>query len=253
MSETNNEYINITIENIDQEHLCCALGDKKHAPGVLAKKSWMKERLKDGHVFRKLNAQGKVFVEYAPLEKSWTPIVGTNYFYIYCMWVSGRFAGHGYAKELLDYVIADAKRQNKSGICILSSKKKKPFLSEKAFFLHEGFQVVDSIGDYELLALSFDKTTPAIPDSAKVMAIENKELTIYYSLECPFTTLCVNELQQYAEQEGKVIHFIPVDSLEKAKALPCIFNNWAVFYGGKYVFPTLLNTNSVRKIFEQKN
>ena len=25
-----NEYINLTLENIDDEHICCAIGDKKH-------------------------------------------------------------------------------------------------------------------------------------------------------------------------------------------------------------------------------
>lgn len=24
-----NEYINLTLENIDEEHICCAIGDKK--------------------------------------------------------------------------------------------------------------------------------------------------------------------------------------------------------------------------------
>ena len=63
-----NRYINLTIENIDNEHLCCAIGDKKHQQGVRNKKDWLKERIKEGHVFRKLDAQGKIFVEYAPLE-----------------------------------------------------------------------------------------------------------------------------------------------------------------------------------------
>ena len=30
-----------------------------------------------------------------------------------------------------------------SGICTLTSKKKKPFISEKEFFIHYGFEVVD--------------------------------------------------------------------------------------------------------------
>ena len=38
------------------------------------------------------------------------------------------------------------------------SKKKKPFLGEKKFFEHFGFEVVDSISDYELLALKFEDT-----------------------------------------------------------------------------------------------
>ena len=29
-----NEYINLTLENIDEEHICCAIGDKKHQAGV---------------------------------------------------------------------------------------------------------------------------------------------------------------------------------------------------------------------------
>ena len=50
-----NEYINLTLENIDDEHICCAIGDKKHQAGVDSKKEWIKSKLKDGHIFRKLN------------------------------------------------------------------------------------------------------------------------------------------------------------------------------------------------------
>ena len=78
-----NEYINLEIENIEKEHICCAIGDKKHQMGVNTKKEWLKERIKEGHVFKKLNAKGKVFIEYAPLEKAWVPIDGENYIYIY--------------------------------------------------------------------------------------------------------------------------------------------------------------------------
>ena len=44
-----NEYINLTLENIDEEHICCAIGDKKHQAGVDSKKEWIKSKLKDGH------------------------------------------------------------------------------------------------------------------------------------------------------------------------------------------------------------
>ena len=48
-----NKYINLTLENIDEEHICCAIGDKKHQEGVDSKKEWIKSKLKDGHIFRK--------------------------------------------------------------------------------------------------------------------------------------------------------------------------------------------------------
>ena len=101
-------------------------GDKKHQGGVDIKKEWIKSKLKDGHVFRKLNARGKTFIEYEPIETAWVPIKGKNYEYIYCLWVAGSFKGKGIGKELLEYAINDSKEKKMSGICTLVSKKKKP-------------------------------------------------------------------------------------------------------------------------------
>lgn len=89
------EFINITSKNLAKEHLCCIIRSKKPHPGVEAKRGWLAERLKEGHVFRKLNVKGCVFIEYAPLETAWVPIVGDNFCYIYCLWVSGGPKGHG--------------------------------------------------------------------------------------------------------------------------------------------------------------
>jgi hypothetical protein len=55
---------------------------QKHRAGVFMKKSWLSQRLKEGHTFRKLNVNGKVFIEYAPLESAWVPVEGTNYIYL---------------------------------------------------------------------------------------------------------------------------------------------------------------------------
>ena len=106
-----NEYVNLTLENIENEHVCCAIGDKKHQASVESKKEWIKSKLKDGHVFRKLNARGKIFIEYEPIETAWTPISGKNYEYIYCLWGAGSFKGKGIAKELLEYAINDSKKK----------------------------------------------------------------------------------------------------------------------------------------------
>lgn len=106
-----NEYINLTLENIDDEHICCAIGDKKHQAGVDSKKEWIKSKLKDGHIFRKLNTRGKIFIEYEPIETAWIPISGKNYEYIYCLWVAGSFKGKGIGKELLEYAINDSKEK----------------------------------------------------------------------------------------------------------------------------------------------
>ena len=246
-----NEYINLDEKNISDEHICCAIGDPKHQCGVDKKKEWIKSKLKDGHVFRKLNARGKIFIEYEPVETAWCPVIGKNYLYIYCLWVAGSFKGKGIAKELLEYAINDAKAKKKSGLCTLVAKKKKPFLGEKEFFLHFGFKVVYTISDYELLALSFDnKETPKFSDTARRMEIDSKNFTIYYSNECPYVEYEVKELSDYAKSKNIKLDFIKIDSLEKAKNAPCIINNWANFYNGKFVSNTILNANAFEKLIK---
>ena len=248
-----NEYINLDLENIEKEHICCAIGDPKHQDGVDRKKEWLKSKFKDGHVFRKLNDRGKIFIEYEPIETAWVPIAGQNYEYIYCLWVAGSFKGKGYAKELLEYSIKDAKTKKMSGICTLVSKKKKPFINEKKFFSHFGFKVVDNINDYELMALQFDdKETPKFNDNARKMKIEDKDFTIFYSNECPFVEYEVKELTNYAKENKIKLNFIKIDSLEKAKKAPCAFNNWANFYNGEFISNTILNANAFKKLIGGK-
>lgn len=246
------DFINLTDENIDTEHLCCAIADKKHQCGVDTKRSWLKDRLKEGHVFRKLNEKGKVFIEYSPLETAWTPVEGDNYIYIYCLWVSGSFKEKGYGKALLEYCIDDAKRQNKSGICVISSKKKKPFLTEKKFMVKYGFETVDTIGDdYELLALSFDGSTPHFTDTAKKQSIDSKALTIYYGMQCPYIPNCIEQVEGYCKENNIPLDLVKVDTLEKVKSVPSVFNNWAVFYDGKFETVHLLNEGYLKKMLEK--
>lgn len=246
------KYLNLTAENLDREHLCCAIADKKHQCGVSVKKTWLRERIGESHVFRKLDAKGKVFIEYAPLDKAWVPVIGDNYLYIYCLWVSGSFKGKGYGKELLEYCIADAKRQGRSGVCVISSKKKKPFLSDKKFMEFHGFETVDTIDDeYILLALSLDGTKPQFADGVKKQRIEGENLTIYYSVQCPYVLNCIEQIEGYCKSKGMPLTLIAVDSLEMAKSVPCVFNNWAVFYKGKFETVHLLNEGYLKKMLER--
>ena len=148
-------FINLTPENLDGEHLCCIIRSKKAHPGVEAKRQWLADRLKEGHIFRKLNAKATVFIEYAPLETAWTPVLGDSYYYIYCLWVCGESKGKGYGRALMEYCLADARAKGKSGVCMLGAEKQKAWLSDQAFAKKFGFRTVDTAPNgYELLALS---------------------------------------------------------------------------------------------------
>ena len=147
------EFINLTAENIADEHLCCIIRTKKPHPGVEAKREWLSARLREGHVFRKLNTGDCVFIEYAPLETAWTPVVGENYLYIYCLWVLGAPRGSGYGRALMEYCIADAKAKGKSGICMLGAKKQKSWLSDQSFAEKFGFDVGKTKTVYDVISL----------------------------------------------------------------------------------------------------
>lgn len=246
------DFINLTAENLAYEHLCCIIRSQKPHPGIDAKRQWLSERLKEGHVFRKLNEKGTVFIEYAPLETAWVPIIGDNYYYLYCLWVTGEHKGKGYAKSLMEYFLSDAKEKGRSGVCMLGAQKQKSFLSNQDFAKKFGFEAVDTTDNgYELLALSFDGTMPRFAHNVKTGEIESNELTIYYDMQCPFVPQNIEMIKRHCEANGVPASFIHVDTLQKAKELPCVFNNWGVFYKGKFETVNLLDINYLKRILKK--
>lgn len=243
------EFLNLDAENIDVNHLCCIIRKKKPHEGVEAKRAWLKERIAEGHVFRKLDVNACCFIEYAPLEKSWVPIIGDNYLYIYCLWTEGVCRGKGYGKSLMEYCIRDAKDNNRSGICMLGAKRQKNWLTNQEFAKKYGFKVVDETeSGYELLALSFDGTVPKFSPSAKAERIESQNLTIYYSNQCPYIKQKVSDIQNYCEEQNIPLTLNHVDSLSMAKNLPCAFNNFAVFYKGVFETVNIVDVATIKKI-----
>lgn len=75
------ELIKITHDNLEQEHICCAIANNKDIR-VLSKKNWLRDRFDEGLVFLKCNVRGKCFIEYIPAEYAWTPIKAEGYMYI---------------------------------------------------------------------------------------------------------------------------------------------------------------------------
>ncbi|WAW10277.1 hypothetical protein NB640_01005 [Oxalobacter vibrioformis] len=94
------DFINLTTDNLFTEHLCCIIRSRESYPGIEAKRQWLADRLKEGHVFRKLDEKATVFIEYAPLETAWVPVTGDNGFYVYCLWVLGSHKGKGQIRHL---------------------------------------------------------------------------------------------------------------------------------------------------------
>jgi len=147
--------ITVAKENLEQEHICCAISNNKDCQ-VSAKKAWLTDRFADGLVFKKGDVRGKCFIEYIPAEMAWRPIEADGYMYLDCLWVSGQFKGQGYSNLLLEECIEDSKKKGKNGLVILSSKMKMPYLADPKFLRYKGFAVADIAEPYyELMYLPF--------------------------------------------------------------------------------------------------
>ena len=191
-----------------------------------------------------------------PLKRRGSPLPATircTCTYLYCLWVSGEHKGKGYGRALMEYCLADARTSGRSGVCMLGAKHQKSWLSDQSFAKKFGFETVDAAaGGYELLALSFDGTTPRFTENAKKQEIGNKELTIYYSAQCPFILGKLERIREYCQSGGVPASFIPVETLQKAKELPCVFNNWALFYQGKLKTVNLVDVDYVKRLLERR-
>lgn len=246
------EYIKLTLDNLEKEHICCAISNNKDIQ-VASKKAWLKERIKDGLVFLKSTERGKCFIEYIPAENAWCPIEANDYMHINCFWVSGSFKGHGYANDLLNACIADAKEQGKCGLTVISSPKKMPFLSDPKYFAYKGFKVADKANpNFTLMYLSFDENAPVpkFKEQAKQPHIDKQGFVVYYTHGCPFTAKYVPLVQQTAKDKDIPFESVLIDSKEKAQNAPMAWTNYAVFYNGQYISNEILNEKKFLELAE---
>lgn len=228
-------YIRITAENIDKEHICCAMSGKQS----IAKKEWLKARFAEGLVFYRSTERGKCFIEYIPAENAWVPIIADGYIYINCLWVSGSLKGHGYSSDLLSECIKDAKEQGKKGVCILSSDgRKKEFLSDPKYMEHKGFTVADTtdVGiTLMYLPLVQNAEPPKFKECAKHPKTEGNGFTLYYTDQCPFTYYWVPRIEETAKEHGIPLSVIHITSKEAAQNAPAPVTTYALFRDGEFI------------------
>ena len=85
----------------------------------------------------------------------------------------------------------------------------------------------------------------------KTLKIQSEDLTIYYDMQCPYIYQKVETIKQYCEANDVSASFIKVDTLQKAKELPCVFNNWGIFYKEKFQTVNLLDVESLKRILRK--
>lgn len=247
------EYIRVTKENLDSEHICCAISSNRDVQ-VASKKAWLADRFDEGLVFLKSVERGKCFIEYIPAECAWNPIDADGYMYIDCLWVSGAFKGHGYSSDLLDACISDSKSKGRKGLCILSAAKKKPFLSDPKYLKHKGFEVSDEADNgIQLWYLPFEAGAekPKFRACAKHPKVDVPGYVLYYTHQCPFNAKYVPLVEQAAKARSVPFKAIRLQNREEAQSAPTPITTYALFHDGEYLTNEQMNETRFIKLISK--
>ena len=247
------EYIRVTKDNLEKEHICCAISNNKDVQ-VSSKKAWLAERFTEGLVFLKSVERGKCFIEYIPAENAWVPIEADGYMYIDCLWVSGSFKGHGYSTDLLTACIRESKEKGKKGLCILCAAKKKPFLADPKFLKYKGFAVCDEADNgIQLWFLPFSDNAekPRFKECAKHPHIEDSGYVLYYTDQCPFNAKYVPIVEQTAKEHNIPFRAIHIVSKEQARNVPTPITTYALFRNGEYLTNEQMNDTKFLKMVSE--
>ncbi|HMO12080.1 MAG TPA: GNAT family N-acetyltransferase, partial [Actinotalea sp.] len=158
----------------------------------------------------KLDVRGKVFIEYAPAEVAWRPVVAPGWFVVHCLWVSGQYAGHGYGTRLVEDAVADAEQTGRHGLVIASGATKRPFLSDPRWLRRRGFVQTDQAGEWRLWARAVEDRVPAGPpprfadsllEAAAGTACDGS-FVARYDDQCPFNEHLSAEVVRAVQRRG---------------------------------------------------
>ncbi|MBQ5991218.1 MAG: YoaP domain-containing protein [Clostridia bacterium] len=244
------DYIRVTKDNLESEHICCAISNNKDVQ-VASKKAWLKDRFDEGLVFLKSTERGKCFIEYIPAEFAWNPIEADGWMYIDCLWVSGAMKGHGYSTDLLNACIRDSREKGRKGLCILSSAKKRPFLADPKFLKYKGFSVADEADNgIQLWALPFSEGAekPKFRECARHPHIDEPGWVLYYTNQCPFNGKYVPIVEQTAKAHGIPFRAVHITTRNEAQSAPAPVTTYALFCDGNYVTNEQMNDAKFLKL-----
>lgn len=231
--------ITLDKSNIDNEHICCAISDKKCREFYESKKEWLKKEFDNGYVFRRIDARAKVFIEYCPAEKGWVPIDAHGYLLINCLWVSGQYKEQGYGRELLRLAIEDAVKMGKDGLVTVAGINKFHFMSDTKWLIKQGFEICEKLSyGFGLFVkkMNSEAINPKFRESVLKGECEDKKgLVAYYSHRCPFSEYHVTtSLKETAEKRNLPLKIIKLETMEQAQSAPAPATIFSLFFNGKF-------------------
>lgn len=243
MNESEYRIVDVNVANLDSVGAFC-LQSKKNTEGYKAKAEWMKKRFVEGLRYKvlyvnegaKKGFRARGFIEYIPGVFAWRGISVKDYMVIHCVWVVGRNKGKGYGSKLLQLCLDDAKAEGLSGVCVVTSDK--TWLPKKGLFVKNGFELADSLPDFELYAKRFNAKAPLpkfnrVPESR--LEKYAGDLTVFKSEQCPYSSASIRHIEELAKEMGLPFRLEHIENCKQAQNMMHPYGTFCVLYNGKIV------------------
>lgn len=245
--------IEVTAENVSGSGIFC-IRDKRN-PGFNSKVEWFKSEINTGLKIKiALDSHNKQlgFIEYIPSELAWRPVHAINYLFIHCIALFVKESRHkGIGTALLEQCAQDAKQNNKSGICAMSSNG--TWMADNTLFEKNGFVVADKLGRFELMVktLNKDHSQPRFIDWTKQLT-KYQGWNLIYSDQCPWHEKSVTDLKQSALENNIELHVIKLTSPGEAQNAPSGFGTFSLVKDGKLLEDHYLSRTRFENIIRQE-
>ena len=253
----NNAKINIldvTTKNVSEVGIFC-IKDKK-SPGYNAKVEWYKSKINKGLKIKIAtdNAGKQIgFIEYIPSELAWRPIKADNFYFIHCIVLFVKEAKEkGIGSYLINECELDAKKNGKSGICVMSSDG--PWMANKSLYEKNNFSVVEKLDRFELMVKSFDSkvNNPKFID----WTIEQKKYIgwhLIYADQCPWHEKSITDLNQAAIENEIELSIRKLQTPKEAQNAPSGFGTFSLIKDGKLLADHYISRTRFENILKQQS
>jgi GNAT superfamily N-acetyltransferase len=251
--EDNINIVDVTVENVSKVGIYC-IKDKR-SPGFDAKVDWFKSKINKGLKIKiATNNVGKQigFIEYIPSELAWRPIKADNFFFIHCIALFVKDAkGNGVGSLLIQECESDAKRDGKSGICVMSSDG--PWIANKTLYEKNNFIVAEKLDRFELLVKSFD-TKVRIPKFIDWTIAQKKYIGwhLVYSDQCPWHEKSITDIKQAALDHEIKLTIKKLLTPEEAQNAPSGFGTFSLIKDGKLLADHYISRTKFESIIRQE-
>ncbi len=253
MSIENINLVDVTPFNVEKYGVFCAKDQKSEA--YTTKVNWIKDKLNDSvRLIIALNDKGKQlgYIEYTDGEKAWRPVIARNYLFINCIVImSKKDRQHGVGKMLVNKVVKVARENNKTGVCVITSKGS--WLADDSLFTKAGFSIIESKARFDLMYLQLvaSENKPKFIDWT-VEASKYKGLNLVYTDQCPWHVKSVTDLSNEAVSRGIKLKIKKIASYEEAQKSPTGFGTFGLIYDGKILADHYISKTRFKNILEKE-